>query len=269
MARVDPIGSTNQTTRSSQARIVRFILPTFRLALETFTGCRLSEHLATRPNSGSDEVPNAAPRYVPLDLQAAPGRPPALSGRLTMVVVQHSAQLLAALDRSSAITARFFRDDQPIAEASVIPLVMVVRHKFLNGFSQRTFAEQNYSFQARLLNGSDKALGVAIQIGCAGRRLDGLHSGGLQGLQELGCEQRIPGVEQVPLAGQEAFGRVTEIPCDLAHPKPIRLQSYARYLDLPTSHIDEEELHEPGQTLARPGHDREETSCNHQIPIAG
>jgi len=44
-----------------------------------------------------------------------------------MIVVQHSAQPLAARGRPSAIDTRLFPYDQAIAQALVVSLVMVMR----------------------------------------------------------------------------------------------------------------------------------------------
>ena len=86
----------------------------------------------------------------------------ARSGCLTIVVVQHSTQPRAALDGCSAISDKLFLDDEPLVQTLVVALVMVVQHKFVDGLPHGAFAEQNDSFQARLLDGSHKALRVGI-----------------------------------------------------------------------------------------------------------
>jgi len=57
---------------------------------------------------------------------------------------------------------RLLPHDQPIAQTLMIPFVMVVNNKFLDGPSQGSLAEQNEPLQAGFLDGSDKALGVGI-----------------------------------------------------------------------------------------------------------
>jgi len=64
-----------------------------------------------------------------------------------MIVVQHSTQARAALDGCSAVSNKLFLDDQPIAQTLVVPLVMIVLHKFMDSLPQRAFSEQNHSFQ--------------------------------------------------------------------------------------------------------------------------
>ena len=46
----------------------------------------------------------------------------------------------------------------------MIPFVMVVNNKFLDGPSQGPLAEQNEPLQAGFLHGSDNAFGMGIQI---------------------------------------------------------------------------------------------------------
>src|SRR5215469_703190 len=118
---------------------------------------------------------------------------------------------------------------------------MVVQHKLVDGLPHGALAEQNHSFQARLLDGSHKALRVGIEIGRAWRQLNRLHSGGLQDLQEFRSEQGIPVMNQISLTDQEAFRSVTEVPSDLTHPKAIRLPRHSRDLDPPTRQVDEKE----------------------------
>ena len=50
---------------------------------------------------------------------------PVRSGCLTIIVVQHLAQPLAAPDGPSASDARLFRRDQPVAKPLVVPLKMI------------------------------------------------------------------------------------------------------------------------------------------------
>jgi hypothetical protein len=63
--------------------------------------------------------------------------PPARSGRVTIIVVQHSIQPPAALDRSG-VDARAFRHNQPIAQTLVVPFVMIVLQKFVDRLPVRS-----------------------------------------------------------------------------------------------------------------------------------
>ena len=68
------------------------------------------------------------------------------------------------------------------AQTLVVALVMVVQHKFTEGLPQGSFSEQNYSFQARLLDGSDEAFRVGVEVGRTGRQFHRLHPTALQDL---------------------------------------------------------------------------------------
>ncbi len=100
---------------------------------------------------------------------------------------------------------------------------MIMVNKFMDGLPQRTFSEHNHPFQAGLLDRSDKSLGVGIQIRRARRQFHGFDPTCLNGFQKLCGEQRVEIVDQVSLPEQEAFRSIAEIPCHLAHPKPIAL----------------------------------------------
>src|SRR5579863_1212063 len=130
---------------------------------------------------------------------------PAVSSHPTIVEVRQSTQPLSALDRSGAIGTGLCPQDQTIAEALVVSLVMIMLDKFVDGFPQGAFSEQNHLFQAGFLDGSDKSLCVSIQVRGAWRQLNRLHSGALQDLYEFRREQGIAVMDQVSLANQESF----------------------------------------------------------------
>src|SRR5215471_8121632 len=89
---------------------------------------------------------------------------PAPSRRLTIIVVQHSAQPLTALDRSVASAVRLFLHDQPVAQSLVVALPVIMLHEFLDGLPQGAFSKQDDPLQARFLDGSDEAFRVGIQV---------------------------------------------------------------------------------------------------------
>src|SRR5215831_1115624 len=189
----------------------------------------------------------------------------ARSGCLTIVVVQHSTQPRAALDGCSAISDKLFLDDEPIVQTLVVALVVVVQHKLVDGLPHRALAEQNYWFQARLLDGFHKALRVSIEIRRAWRQLNRLHSGGFQDLQEFRSEQGIPVMDQISLTDQEAFRSIAEIACHLAHPEPIGIPRDSGELNPTARQVDEEEHQESRQTLPSPGLDGEEVRCRDHL----
>jgi hypothetical protein len=83
---------------------------------------------------------------------------------------------------------RLLPHNQPIAQALMIPFVMVVNNKFLDGPSQGPLAEQNEPLQASFLDGSDKPLGVGIQFRRARWQFHGLDPTALNCLQKLCCK---------------------------------------------------------------------------------
>src|SRR5215469_10737457 len=107
-------------------------------------------------------------------------------------------------------------------------------HEFLDGLPQGSFSEQDDPLEARFLDGSDEAFRIGIQVRRARWQFQRLHAAALQNLQEFRREQRVAVMDQVSLPGQEAFGSVTEVPSDLAHPKSIRLTGDSAISNPPT-----------------------------------
>jgi hypothetical protein len=89
---------------------------------------------------------------------------PPPSGSLTIIVVQHSAQPLAAPDRSGATGVRVFLRYEPVTQPLIVPLAMIMHNEFVNRLPQRAFSEQNHPLQAGFLDGSDKAA-WALRLG--------------------------------------------------------------------------------------------------------
>jgi hypothetical protein len=110
---------------------------------------------------------------------------------------------------------------------------------------------------------------MRIQVRGAWRQFHGLHSPALEGLLELYCEQRVPIMDQVSLPDQEAFRRMTEVACELTHPKAVGLPRHSRILHPSTRQVDEEEHQESRQTLACPSLDGEEIRRHNDIPMPG
>src|SRR5215467_11895869 len=64
---------------------------------------------------------------------------------LPIIVVQHPAQPLTALNRSTITSMRVIRDDQPVAETLMVAFCMIMRDEFVNPFAQRAFAEEDHA----------------------------------------------------------------------------------------------------------------------------
>src|SRR5215831_13388987 len=129
--------------------------------------------------------------------------PKSSSGRLTIVVVQHSTQPRAALDGRSAVSHKRFLDNQPVAQSLVVALPVIMVHEFPDGLPQGSFSKQDDPLQARFLDSSDEAFRVGVEVRRTWRQFYRFDPVGLNGFQELFCEQRIPVMDQVSLADQE------------------------------------------------------------------
>ena len=103
---------------------------------------------------------------------------PVCTGCLTIIVVQHPAQPLAAPDGPSASDAWLFRHDQPVAKPLVVPLKMIMRDKFVNRLAQRAFPEQDHSLQTGFLDRPYEAFRAGVQIRRTWRQLHALYPGG-------------------------------------------------------------------------------------------
>jgi hypothetical protein len=75
----------------------------------------------------------------------------------------------------------------------------------LNGCPQRTFPEQDQPFEAGLFYAPHEALGVGVQIWTSRWQFDGFHTGILERAQKFFREQRVPVMDQVTLAHEQAI----------------------------------------------------------------
>ena len=63
------------------------------------------------------------------------------SGCLTIIVVQHSTQPPAALDRSDATDVRLFLNDEPVGQPLVVTFAVIMHNEFVNRLPQLAFSE--------------------------------------------------------------------------------------------------------------------------------
>ena len=87
-----------------------------------------------------------------------------ISRRGAVVIVQHSAQPLAAQHCSRMTRLAFIWHDQPVAETLVVSLAVIVRREFVDRLPQRAFTEEDHPVQAGFLDGSNKALRLGIGV---------------------------------------------------------------------------------------------------------
>ena len=92
------------------------------------------------------------------------------SRRLTMIVAQEPTQSLATLHRPLAAAVRVPRKQQDVALPLVVSLGMEMIDVIAQRPPQRALAEQDHLRQALLLDRSDPALCVGIQVRAACRQ---------------------------------------------------------------------------------------------------
>ena len=118
------------------------------------------------PDDLGDEALEA--RLFPYGQKTDPAAVP--SRRLTMIVAQEPAQSLAALHRPLAVPIRGARKQQDVALALVVPFGVEMIDIVAQRPPQRALAEQDHLRQALLLDRSDPALCVGIQVRAACRQ---------------------------------------------------------------------------------------------------
>ena len=69
-------------------------------------------------------------------------------GSGTVIVVQHAAQALPALDLSRASEVAGFWTDELVSQSLMIALAVIMSNEVLNGFPQRLLAEEDHAIQA-------------------------------------------------------------------------------------------------------------------------
>ena len=135
-----------------------------------------------------------------------------------VIVVQHTAQSLASLDRSVELCQTGLRNNQLIAETLVIPFKVVMCCEFPDRLPQRALPEKDQSIQARFLARPHKAFRMGIQVWRTGRKFHRLNSHLREHKLELRREQRVAIMDQIPLTQEETIHRVADISGYLAHP---------------------------------------------------
>jgi hypothetical protein len=89
----------------------------------------------------------------------------ARSRSLSVVVSQQSTETPTTGNPASTVARQILRLDQPIGEALVIPLGMIVRHKFLDRDAQAVLPEKDYAVKAFGFQTEEEPLQVRIQVG--------------------------------------------------------------------------------------------------------
>lgn len=134
------------------------------------------------------------------------------SGSGAVVVVQHAAQPLAALDLTVVAEMARLWTDELVCQALVIAFAVIVGDEVLNGCPQGLLPEEDYAIQAGLLDAPYKSLRVGVQIRRPRWELHRLYSSVGYHAQELRGEQGVAVVNQVAFSSQDSILRIREIP---------------------------------------------------------
>jgi len=184
----------------------------------TLAGCGFrterGETARARPVRGYTPAPAGTWRTAALRIRSEFDR----SGSGAVVVVQHSAQALAALHLTCVFEMASFRTDELVCQALMIALAVIMRNKVLNGCPQRLLTEEDQAVQTGFLDAAHKPLRVGVQIRRPRWEFHRLHSGAGNHRQEPGREQRVAIVNKVSFSSQDALLRIREIAGDLADP---------------------------------------------------
>jgi hypothetical protein len=138
---------------------------------------------------------------------------------------QEAAEAFSTRDRSSGIgvlvSRRRRRGDQPVVEALVVALEMIVRDKLRDREAEVALTERNELVEAFALDREHESLRKGVQIWAAGRELEALDAGGAEDRAERLGEQRVAVMDQVALVSQESVDAVGQVASDLLDPRIV------------------------------------------------
>ena len=96
------------------------------------------------------------------------GTPPRGSRGRPIVVLQHPADPLSALNRPARVSRRGQGTDQSVVQPLMIPFVVIVCDEPTDGAPERALAEKYQALDAGLLDGAHEAFCERIQVRRAG-----------------------------------------------------------------------------------------------------
>jgi len=143
--------------------------------------------------------------------------------------------LAVVVRRSSA------RLDEGVAEAPVVPLLMVVLEVLGEDGPEVALAERDDVVQTVFANAPDEALRVGVQIGRARRQPKDLDARAGEHAAERLRVERIPVDDEVTLLEEETVDGVGEVPRDLKHPRLAGGVSHTGEGDAPRGDLHHEE----------------------------
>ena len=91
-----------------------------------------------------------------------------------MVVAQQSTESFATDDIAIGPTDSIVRFEEIVAQALVVPFVMIMRQVLVNRVSQRSLAEEDHLFETLGFQRAKEAFDVGVQVGTLSRQANGL-----------------------------------------------------------------------------------------------
>ena len=175
-----------------------------------------------------------------------------------IVVFEQSSEPCAFYDFTCIPVGFHLRFDDPVIDALMGPLHVVMHHVFGDGFAQRILAEKDDMVEAFPFDCLHETLRVTVHHRHVNRQAPRGCACTAEEVTELLGEERIAVVNQILLAVQEPVEGVGQVASDLHHEGSRILATDVCDLDLARKHIDHEVDAEHGQALQRPDWHEEE-----------
>ena len=175
--------------------------------------------------------------------------------REAVVVAQDAAEARATCDRCGRIVVlvgrRRNRGDQPVVEALVVALEVIVLDELGDREAEVALAEGNELVEALGLDGEHEAFRERVQVWTSSGELEALDTCSAENRVERVGEQRVAVVKQVALALQKAVDVVDEVARDLLEPCAVRFADHAGDLNAATLEVDHEQDDVSDETAKR------------------
>src|SRR5262249_2848755 len=127
------------------------------------------------------------------------------SGRLAVIIVEHSAQTSPRSHSSGSRSNCFGRNDESVVQSLMVPLHMIMGNEMSNGVPERIFTKENQLLETTFFDRPDKPFRIRIQIRRSRRQFDGLDAGICKDAKKLPRIQRISIVNEIALSHKETI----------------------------------------------------------------
>src|SRR5262252_4873561 len=159
---------------------------------------------------------------------------------LTLVVFQQAPKPFATLHWTLTRCAwADHREEQDIALALMIPLVMIMLAILRQRMAERGFPTEDHPREALLLDRAHPALRIGMQVGRAGWQDHTLDTGIIDELLKCGAEFGVAVMDEILAGCQETPLLHGDVAGHLYHPGLIGMWRDASHMDLPTPQMQE------------------------------